>query len=55
MQARAATPCSPAYRPEGRESAGGDKFGVVGGGRFTPLPRLVIPNGSVDNTGGIAC
>ena len=39
---------------KGVKVPGGDKFGVIGGGRFTPLPGLVVPNGSVDNAGGIA-
>ncbi len=29
-------------------------FGVFAGGRFTPLPALVVPEGAVDNAGGIA-
>ena len=39
---------------KGVKVPGGDKFGVVGGGRFTPLPALIVPSGAVDNAGGIA-
>jgi len=39
---------------KGVKVPGGNKFGVVGGGRFTPLPPLIDPGGAVDNPGGIA-
>ena len=39
---------------KGEKVSASDKFGVVGGGRFTPLPALIVPSGAVDNPGGIA-
>jgi hypothetical protein len=39
---------------KGEKVPASDKFGVVGGGRFTPLPALIVPSGAVDNAGGIA-
>jgi hypothetical protein len=39
---------------QGEKVSGSDKFGVVGGGHFTPLPALIVPSGAVDNAGGIA-
>jgi hypothetical protein len=39
---------------KGEKVSASDKFGVVGGGRFTPLPALIVPVGAVDNAGGIA-
>jgi len=39
---------------KGVKASAGDKFGVVGGGRLTPLPALIVPSGAVDSAGSIA-
>ena len=36
------------------DKKGANLLGVGGGGRFTPLPALIVPSGAVDNAGGIA-
>jgi hypothetical protein len=38
----------------GVQASASNKFGLVADGRFTPLPALVVPDGAVDNAGGIA-